>query len=102
MRRSRRQFRDQLVDDEPNPSADAYFLFLRNLKLSLSGCSSLNELRLVFDKRMTALGLTSRDVSERAQVSKSTVNRILKGDAIPRLLTLCSLADALGVDLEIS
>ena len=52
--------------------------------------------RVMLQKR-----LTNKELSEKSGVSKVTLNKIIKGETIPRLETVYSLADALEVEPEI-
>lgn len=52
--------------------------------------------RVMLQKR-----LTNKELSEKSGISKVTLNKIIKGETIPRLETVYSIADALEVEPEI-
>lgn len=45
-------------------------------------------------------GMTVDKLSAKSGVTASTIERVESGDHLPRLTTLCRLADALGVNLR--
>ena len=104
LRRSSKGFRRQLDSATPNSQSDVYFRFLCNLGLQLSGCSSHVELTERMKERAEDLGLFSRDVAARScpKISKSTVNRVFGGQGVPRLMTVCGIAAAVGLRLVVA
>lgn len=49
-------------------------------------------------RRMTELGLNSRELAKRSGISESGISRILTGEIEPRLKTFVKISDALKVD----
>jgi len=103
MGKSGRSFRRQVCRPDPNPSSDPFFECLRILELELAGCRRVSEFVNLLNRERREAGLSYRQLAKAMipGVSFSTVSRVLAGQQTPRLMTLLTIACALGVHPEI-